>query len=585
MTRVGSVLVAKRLFVSREDLAGFAFWAAATSVLGSRWGLTALVASVFLFAFSTPAAEPEEALYVSQVAAATTGDLAPDAEIVRAGRPLGIDEAVALSIQNNLEVEVERFAPMIAETDKDGAWGAYDPTISADMKYDVVKSPNTFSLNTASANRDRKKGGGVGVDQLIPYLGASLGLRYDAASTSTRNTLQRRDEQYDASFFLTAKVPLARGLIWNDAWTNVKVAGLAYSSSREGFRAALMDTVQTTVDAYWNLVAARDQVGVAQKSLETARALLDQTTTQYEVGVISRVEVVEAEAGVADREFDVIRNANVYRNAQDQLIDFVLGRELSAMTELQFAPSEDPAAFESRSVNVAQAVAQAFQNRPELQQVSRDIDQEEVNLKFAKNQRLPRLDAEVRFGYVGVSGEGNVGVTDLTNPMGPPLPPASNIPFDQADDDFFTSDGSENLRVTGTFSIPFPNTTARKRVVKSELELRRARTRRARLEQTIILEVRSSARTLLASAQGIEAAERRRLAAAEQLRAERIRLEHGESTPFEVLQRESDLVEAESQKITALQTYRSAEVALERAQGTILDFHGVVLDVATRPTR
>ena len=119
---------------------------------------------------------------------------------------------------------------------------------------------------------------------------------------------------------------------------------------------------------------------------------------------------------------------------------------------------------------------------------------------------------------------------------------------------------------TGTFSIPFPNTTARKRVVRSDLELRRSKTCYARLEQSIILEVRNAARNLNASVQGIQAAERRRLAAEEQLRAERIRLEHGESTPFEVLQRESDLVEAESGERVARETL----VATNRTVGMIV---------------
>jgi outer membrane protein TolC len=111
---------------------------------------------------------------------------------------------------------------------------------------------------------------------------------------------------------------------------------------------------------------------------------------------------------------------------------------------------------------------------------------------------------------------------------------------------------------------------------RAQLELRRAEVRLKRIRQQIILEVRKSARDLLSGLEGIEAAERRRLAAAEQLRAERVRLEHGESTPFEVLQRESDLVDAESQKIDALQTYRNSEAALLRAQGTILTARNVV---------
>ena len=71
------------------------------------------------------------------------------------------------------------------------------------------------------------------------------------------------------------------------------------------------------------------------------------------------------------------------------------------------------------------------------------------------------------------------------------------------------------------------------------------------------------------------ASERRRVAAQEQLRAENIRLEHGESTPFDVLLRESDLVNAESQKIDALQLYRTSLTALHRAQGTILEVRAI----------
>jgi len=537
-------------------------------------GWVVLLTAPFARAQSEAEPTPEDTMSVSGREMALSSDLEPGAQIVAEGRPLSISEAVALSIQNNLRVEVERFAPMIAEAESEGAWGAYDPTVSADMRYQVIKSPNTFSLNTASANRDRVQGGGIGVDQLIPYLGASLNFRFDSFSTKTRSEVQSRDPQYDSSFFITGRIPLARDLIWNAPWTNVKLSEIFNRQSREEFRTALMDAVRATVNSYWNLVAARDQVYVAQKSLETARALLDQTETQYEVGVVSKVEVVEAEAGVADREFELIRTANVFRNAQDLVIDIVGGTELAASTSFQFVPTEDPEAYELRRVDVERSVLEAFRKRPELQVEDRRIEQGKIDLKFAKNQRLPQLDLELQYGYVGISGDGN---SSLNPAFGTPPGDAS---YQDSMKDFFKSEGSDNYTVRGVFSIPIPNTAARKRVVRSQLDLRRSKTRRIRLEQNIILEVRAAARLLLASAQGIGAAERRRLAAEEQLRAERIRLEHGESTPFDVLQRETDFVEAESQKIAALQAYRSAEVGLERAQGTILDVRGIVIDDA-----
>jgi outer membrane protein TolC len=97
-----------------------------------------------------------------------------------------------------------------------------------------------------------------------------------------------------------------------------------------------------------------------------------------------------------------------------------------------------------------------------------------------------------------------------------------------------------------------------------------------------VKEVRDAVRNLQSALEGIEAAERATAAAQEQLRAEKIRLEHGESTPFDVLQREEDLVTSESQRIGALRVYHGSVTALDRAQGTLLEDRGIVLDEALR---
>jgi outer membrane protein TolC len=110
--------------------------------------------------------------------------------------------------------------------------------------------------------------------------------------------------------------------------------------------------------------------------------------------------------------------------------------------------------------------------------------------------------------------------------------------------------------------------------------LRRSETALLRLEQSIVSEIRRAARNLAASVEGIGAAERAESAAAEQLRAEHVRLEHGESTPFDVLLREQDLVQAQSQKILAQNIYHNSITALDRAQGTILERNQIVVDQA-----
>ena len=96
--------------------------------------------------------------------------------------------------------------------------------------------------------------------------------------------------------------------------------------------------------------------------------------------------------------------------------------------------------------------------------------------------------------------------------------------------------------------------------------------------QRIILEVRKAVRDLDSAQEGIEAAQRASEASAEQLRAERIRLEYGESTPFDVLLREEDFVTAESREIEAIRLYRTSVTGLGRAQGSILANRNIAID-------
>jgi outer membrane protein TolC len=100
--------------------------------------------------------------------------------------------------------------------------------------------------------------------------------------------------------------------------------------------------------------------------------------------------------------------------------------------------------------------------------------------------------------------------------------------------------------------------------------------------QDVVLQIRKAVRDIDSAQGGIVAAQRQQDAAAEQLRAERIKLEYGESTPFDVLQREEVLVEAEQGLISAFQTYRSSITFLDRSQGTILRNRNISIDAAGR---
>jgi len=525
-------------------------------------GLVITLASLFGAAALADDLEPE----MSEPAQTTA---AIDAQVM----PLSLDEAVEFALENNLDVEVQRFAPLISGEQEREAWGAYDPELFGEFGYADIENPSTFTLDLI-VSVDKSYDGFGGFRGLVPYLGSYYNFQFDGSRTTTNSTIQALSPELRSSFSLSLAQPLLRGLIWNEPWTRVKTTRVLYDESLEDFRRRVMDTVQEVEDGYWNLIATGEQKRVAEKSLETARALLDQTEVQYEVGVVSKVEVVESEAGVADRDFNLIVAENRYQNAQDLLINLILGTGFTADSRIEIQPTDRPEDFITYEIDVERATQRAFERRPELAIVDDEIERQKLELKFAKNRRLPQLDVEFRYGNRGIAGDLNASCSF----PGCPVTQPDNRTFGDSLEDFLGNSAVEQLSARAFFSIPIPNTAARSKVSQGELSLRRAITNKRRLEQSIIVDVRKAVRDLKSSQEGIEAARRASEASAEQLRAERIRLEYGDSTPFDVLQREEDFVQAESREIDALQAYRISVTGLNRAEGSILKARNIAID-------
>ncbi|MEE2676951.1 MAG: TolC family protein [Myxococcota bacterium] len=513
------------------------------------------------------------------IAPSAQGGDTPDAGAGRYTAPtlhgelrLSLAEAISMGLENNLGIEIERHAPLIAHEDHEASWGSYDPEWVTEFGYSDDRQLNSSSLigPTTPEFFQKVTGGEGGITGMIPWLNTQLSALVGTEKTETNAQFQELSPDFTTGLTLIGRQPLLRGLIWNEPWTAVKTTGVLYRVSLEELRRELMDTVTQIEGGYWALIADEERVNVALKSLETAQALLEQVTTQYQVGVVSKVEIAEAEAGVAARDFELIRAQNRYRDRMDRVINLVLGPNLTADSRISIEPTDRPDDYIVYDIDVEQAVQIAFHNRPELSIAQREIDRLELNLRFAKTQRLPQFDIEARWAPNGRAGQAN--------------PDGGSPPLDDLvgnwGDSFDLQSNSWGVR--GILTVPIGNVAGRHNVSKAELELRRAHVQKKRVEQDIILNVRAAARDLTSSQEGIEAAERRQVAATEQLRAEEIRLEYGESTPFDVLLREQDLVAADQEFIEAVEVYRSSVTGLDRAQGTILRNRNIDIEQAAR---
>ena len=473
---------------------------------------------------------------------------------------LTLREALRLSLENNLDIQLARYEPAIADDRVDEATGAYDPLLfgsyTRNHEEDPVSSAFAIFGGTTRVTEDRWSWD-TGMSGVLP-LGLEYSSQYEFDKIKSDSPITGLRPEYNARWVTQVSLPLLKDLVTNDLSITVARTRAASDRSHEDFQAELTDLLVATEASYWELAASTANTRVAEKSLQTARELLEQTRVQYEVGVVSRVEVVQAEAGVAQRDFELIAAQNRERRAHDNLLNVVLAPAELVYEERRVVPEK--AVFRDYDVDIHVATSKALELRPELASSRKNVEDAELQLTLAENQLLPTFDLIGRYQMDGQSG------LDV-----PPASTTIDRSSGSANDDFFNASGAKSYTLGAEFSIPFGNHTAKATRSQRAIELRRARTLYRRDEQTVILDVRNSVRNLRSSIEGIQAAERNRVAQSETLDAEQERLRLGDSTPFQVLEHEEDLADAERQLIFSLQVHRNAIAGLERAQGTLLD--------------
>ena len=110
-------------------------------------------------------------------------------------RPLGVDEAIALGLQNNLGVQVSRYTPYAAQYESEAAWGAYNPMFRGDVLYGENRLQNSFATNDPVETE--RLSGAAEISALIPYWGGSLNIGFDGARIENNSPIEALNPRYD----------------------------------------------------------------------------------------------------------------------------------------------------------------------------------------------------------------------------------------------------------------------------------------------------------------------------------------------------------------------------------------------------
>ncbi len=530
--------------------------------LWRRRGLLGLAAVVFLAAAPTRAQSLEVRTGVPDLAAA------PNLRIEEGRLRLGIEEAIAVALQRNLTLVVERYNEAEAGFRLDESRGIYDFVALADVWTLDETSPSASNLSGADIQTFEEQAWNFGLTRLLPS-GATLRGDFLNVRQETNSLFATVNPSYRTDFDLGLSQPLLRNLGRDATERGIAVARTNLEISRETFERQVVGTIQSVADGYWGLVEAQSQLEVAEQSLELARELHARNRIQVEVGTLAPLELVQSEAGIATREEEIIRAEAAVRAAEDTLRQ-LLNLERGELWTLPIVADRE-AEQTDLEVELAEAIAAAQARRPELEAQRLALRNLEVDAEYFDDQRLPQLDLQLRYGFNGLGGD----VTERDLFTGEVL---NQSPGDYGDAlDQISNGDFEGWRVGLALAYPLANRAAKARSAIADLAVERGEAVLRDLELIVETEVRRAARDLDTAAKTIASAEVSVKLAERNLDAEQKRYENGLSTSFQVLEIQEDLTAASSRLVAARSGYQRALVEYYRAVGSLPEESGVTI--------
>ena len=471
---------------------------------------------------------------------------------------LTLDDAVRRTLENNVDIAVERFNPESSALDIDELRGFYEPVLTSQVTSNSAVRPgrNIFSggqsVDTDTLNYN------FGAFQNIPT-GGDIRLDFVNRRSETSNVFEAFNPSFNSDFDLRFNQPFLRNFKTDARRTQIKVAKKNREISDVQFRQTVVNTVAGVKQSYYDLLYAIDNLEAQRKSLALATKFLEENQIKVRVGTLAPLDVVAAESEQASREEAVIVAEASVEEAEDALKRAIFNTNDPAMWETRIVPVERPTA-EPFDVDLDAAIRAALSTRTDMTAAQKRLESSDYNLEYAKNQTLPNLDLIAAYGTTGLGG------TQILDPAtGDRLPVPIGGGFGNALGDVF---GRNFPTWTLGFNVAYPIFNRQAGAAEAQARISRDQNQAniRRLEMQITGEVRSAARAVETNYKRVESTRAARVLQERRLDAETKKFAAGMSTNFLVTQSQRDLAVAEVAELRAIADYRKSLVNFQRVQ-------------------
>lgn len=552
---------------------------------------------------------------------------------------ISLQDAIELSLQNSLDIEVARYNVWFADTDilntmgggiGRGTAGAstpyspanvpflnFDPTVTGTISFDsqVVPINNPFISGTGTSTSTTGVSGlpihtnqyNFGISQSFSP-GTTVSLNWDNTRSSSGSAFNSFNPSVQSSLYVNIQQPLLNGFGTFINRRNIMIAKNNRKIADLAFTQQAITTVTNTITAYYELAYARENVKVQQQAVTVAEKLYNDNKKQLEIGTMAPLDVTRAESELAtDRQNLIVsqtaqlQQQQVLRNAisRDPMAPNLVNVEI--ITTDKPAP---PAIVEAASFE--DAVKEAFAKRPDLGEQELNLTNAGIDAKAQKKALLPTANLIARYGSQGLGG--NSPITSTT----PGVPPSSNQIVDQTGQPITVLDSNGNpvtiftpsstTTIIGTktgglgdaqsqifhnnfpdyyvalnLNIPLRNRVAQADYQRSVLTQRQTEAQLQSAKNAAILDVRNTYIALVQNRARVEAAGKARELQQQTFDAEQKKYQLGASTVYQVILTQRDLITAQGTELRALADLVEAKANYERALGRTLEVNNVTI--------
>lgn len=558
-------------------------------------------------------------------------------ELVRAGTLyLTAQDAIALALENNIDIEVARYNPIIAEwrLQRSEAGGALPGVPSAASQVGSVALGQGVSGSQAAAGvRIAGQGGGnaqsanatitqIGpvtqtldpsiqetstfshtstpqpnsVQSLIQNLiantrahsasyqqgflsGGSVTVRYTDNYLNENSPTNLLNPSSAPALSISGQHNLLRGFGMAVNARNIRVSKLNVGISDLTFRAQVENVIAQVLNVYFALANDYEVLKSRQEALRVAELFRSEVKRQIDVGRVAPPESINAERQVVTSRQAAVDAEAGLKQREVRLKNLISrsGASDPLLAGVRIVPTDPvvmPASDDLPSLD--ELVSRARTNRADL---LNDIQREETGVISAlgtRNGLLPTLQVFAATSNAGLAGSPRI----VVGPLGVQQP-----------DPYFAGGIGTGLgqvfrrnfpteRVGAFVQLPLRNRQAQADFAIDQVQLLQTQLSTRRSMNQVEVDIMNYLVALQQARARYEGAVRNRKLQEELYKGEEKKYAAGASTPYNIIQQQRDLAAGQATELSALVAYRSARIALDQATGSTLEANRVTIDEA-----